>query len=140
MTIERGGRPSEERAQFRSRAACARAARAWAAVTDIDLDELCRRVASRSPRARSRSRATPPTAGTARIFSGGGLDPDKPIRDYTDQERHRFLVRSTTKVKVDGINLTYEGLVPKIQKSMLSKDREAMQPHVRAFVDGRSPS
>lgn len=71
-----------------------------------------------------------------RIFIASGfLDPDKPIRDYTEQERHDFLYREPTKIKVDNTNITYEGLIPRIQKSFLSKDRDAMQPHVRAFVD-----
>src|ERR671911_358781 len=71
-----------------------------------------------------------------RIFSESGfLDPDKPIRDYTKTELHDFLHREPTKVKVNGVNLTYEGLIPRVQKSFLSKDREAMQPHIRAFVD-----
>jgi excinuclease UvrABC ATPase subunit len=71
-----------------------------------------------------------------RIFRGSGFfDPDKPIRDYTKKELHDLLYKEPTKIKVDGINLTYEGLIPKIQKSFLSKDREAMQPHIRAFVD-----
>jgi excinuclease UvrABC ATPase subunit len=71
-----------------------------------------------------------------RIFRGSGFfDPDKPLRDYTEQERHDLLYREPTKIKVDGINVTYEGLIPKLQKSMLAKDVEAMQPHVRAFVE-----
>jgi excinuclease UvrABC ATPase subunit len=71
-----------------------------------------------------------------RIYSESGfLDPDKPIRDYTDTELRDFLHREPTKVKFNNINLTYEGLIPRIQKSFLSKDREAMQPHIRAFVD-----
>lgn len=69
------------------------------------------------------------------IAESGFLDPDKPIREYTKKERHDFLYREPTKVKINGINLTYEGLIPKLQKSMLNKDREAMQPHIRAFVD-----
>jgi excinuclease UvrABC ATPase subunit len=71
-----------------------------------------------------------------RIFSESGfLDADKPIRDYTETELHDFLHKEPTKVKFQSINMTYEGLIPKIQKSFLSKDREAMQPHIRAFVD-----
>src|SRR4051794_39193858 len=71
-----------------------------------------------------------------RIFrSSGFFDPDKPIGRYTKKERHDLLYKEPTKIKVEGINLTYEGLIPKIQKSMLAKDREAMQPHIRAFVD-----
>ncbi|WP_289009837.1 excinuclease ABC subunit UvrA [uncultured Thermomonospora sp.] len=71
-----------------------------------------------------------------RIFLGCGFfDPDKPIRKFTDRELHDLLYKEPTKIKIDGINVTYEGLIPKIRKSMLSKDREAMQPHIRAFVD-----
>ncbi|MEV7788196.1 excinuclease ABC subunit UvrA [Streptomyces sp. NPDC088106] len=69
------------------------------------------------------------------ITESGFFDAAKPIREYTKKERHDFLYREPTKVKINGVNLTYEGLIPKLQKSMLSKDREAMQPHIRAFVD-----
>jgi excinuclease UvrABC ATPase subunit len=71
-----------------------------------------------------------------RIFRGCGFfDPDKPIRKYNKRELHDLLYKEPTKVKVDGINLTYSGLIPSIQKSMLSKDVDAMQPHIRAFVE-----
>ncbi|MFI5675443.1 ATP-binding cassette domain-containing protein [Streptomyces cellulosae] len=71
-----------------------------------------------------------------RIFTGCGFfDPDKPIRRYTKRELNDLLHKEPTKIKVDGVNLTYEGLIPKIQKSMLSKDIDALQPHVRAFVE-----
>ena len=70
-----------------------------------------------------------------RIFSGAGFDMDKPIGKYTKKELHQLLYGEPTKIKVEGINLTYEGVIPKIQKSMLSKDVEAMQPHVRRFVE-----
>ena len=71
-----------------------------------------------------------------RIFSGNGfLDPDKPIRKYTKTELHDLLYKEPTRIKVEGINLTYEGLIPKIQKSFLSKDIDALQPHIRAFVE-----
>lgn len=71
-----------------------------------------------------------------RIFRGCGFfDPEKPIRDFTKDELDALLYKEPTKIKVEGINVTYEGLVPRIQKSFLSKDREAMQPHIRAFVD-----
>ncbi|MER6616165.1 excinuclease ABC subunit UvrA [Streptomyces xantholiticus] len=73
---------------------------------------------------------------TVRLYAESGfLDPDKPIRRYTKKEMQDFLYREPTKVKVEGVNLTYEGLIPKIQKSFLSKDKEAMQPHIRAFVE-----
>ena len=71
-----------------------------------------------------------------RIFIGSGFfDPDKPIKKFTKKQLADLLYKEPTKIKVEGINLTYEGLIPKIQKSFLSKDREAMQPHIRAFVD-----
>ena len=70
-----------------------------------------------------------------RIFSGAGFDMDKPIGKYTQKERHKLLYGEPTKIKVDGVNLTYEGVIPKIQKSMLSKDVDALQPHVRRFVE-----
>jgi excinuclease UvrABC ATPase subunit len=71
-----------------------------------------------------------------RIFSGSGyFDMDKPIAKYTKKELHDLLYREPTKIKVEGINLTYEGVIPKIQKSMLSKDVDTLQPHIRAFVE-----
>ncbi|MBG6182882.1 excinuclease UvrABC ATPase subunit [Arthrobacter sp. CAN_A214] len=70
-----------------------------------------------------------------RIFSGAGFTMDKPIAKFTKKEMHDLLYKEPTKIKVEGINLTYEGLIPKIQKSMLSKDVDAMQPHIRAFVE-----
>jgi excinuclease UvrABC ATPase subunit len=70
-----------------------------------------------------------------KIFAAAGLDPEKTIKKYSKKERDKFLYGEPTKVKVAGVNLTYEGLVPKIQKSMLSKDVDAMQPHIRAFVE-----
>ncbi|MFI6681340.1 ATP-binding cassette domain-containing protein [Kribbella sp. NPDC050470] len=71
-----------------------------------------------------------------RIYRGCGyFNPDKPIKKYTKKELHDLLYREPTKVKVEGINLTYTGLIPQIQKSFLSKDVDAMQPHIRAFVE-----
>ena len=69
-------------------------------------------------------------------FSQSGFYPaDKPIKDFTEKQRHLFLYGEVTKVKISGINMTYEGLIPKITKSMLSKDIEALQPHIRRFVE-----
>ena len=71
-----------------------------------------------------------------RIYRGCGFfDPDKPIRKYTKRELQNLLYKEPTKIKVEGINLTYTGLVPQIQKSFLAKDVDAMQPHIRAFVE-----
>jgi len=70
-----------------------------------------------------------------RIFSGAGFDMDKPIGSFTRKELQKLLYGEPTKIKVEGVNLTYEGVIPKIQKSMLSKDVDALQPHVRRFVE-----
>jgi excinuclease UvrABC ATPase subunit len=104
-------------------------------VTDVDLTQLYDETKSLA-----RGAITIPgyTADgwAVRIFvESGFLDPEKPIRDYTQRELQDFLRREPTKVKVNGINLTYEGLLPRIQKSFLSKDLDSMQPHIRAFVE-----
>ena len=71
-----------------------------------------------------------------RLYAASGfVDPDTPIAKYTEQELADFLHHEPVRMKVAGINMTYEGLVPRIQKSMLSKDQESLQPHIRAFVD-----
>ncbi len=70
-----------------------------------------------------------------RMFAAAGLDPDKPIKKYSKKEREAFLYQEPTKVKVASANLTHEGLVGRIKKSMLSKDVDALQPHIRAFVE-----
>ena len=117
-----------------SPAACARAARAWArsptsTSPSSSTTQVARRGRDHHPRLQGRRLVV-------RIFAASGfVDPDKPIRDYTEQELHDFLYKEPVKVKVNGINMTYEGLVPKVQKSFLSKDKEALQPHIRAFVD-----
>jgi excinuclease UvrABC ATPase subunit len=72
---------------------------------------------------------------TGIFIESGFLDRDKPIRKYTKKELNDFLYKEPVKVKINGVNLTYEGLIPKLQKSMLSKDPDALQPHIRAFVD-----
>jgi excinuclease UvrABC ATPase subunit len=104
-------------------------------VNDIDLDQLFDRDKSLAGGAITIPGYTA-NGWQVRIFSASGfLDPDKPIRDYTERELHDFLYREPVKVKVESINLTYEGLVPKVQKSFLQKDKEALQPHIRAFVE-----
>ena len=114
-------------------AACARDARAWdRSPTSTCLS--CTTTRSRSTRVRSRSPATRPRVVRAHL-RGRRLDPDKPIRKYTKKELHDFLYKEPTKVKVEKLNLTYEGLIPRIHKSFLSKDVDAMQPHIRAFVE-----
>ncbi len=104
-------------------------------VTDIDLAQLFDETKSLADGAITIPGYTA-DGWYVRIYTESGfLDPAKPIRDYSKRELHDFLHKEPTKVKLAGINMTYEGLVPKIQKSMLSKDVDAMQPHIRAFVE-----
>ncbi|HZT07605.1 MAG TPA: excinuclease ABC subunit UvrA [Chloroflexota bacterium] len=104
-------------------------------VTDIDLSQLFDETKSLKEGAFTIPGYTD-DGWQVRIFSESGfLDPNKPIRDYTERERNDLLYKEPVKVKVGNINLTYEGLIPKIQKSFLSKDVDAMQPHIRAFVE-----
>jgi len=105
-------------------------------VTDIDLTQLYDESKSLAEGAITIPGYKADGWWTVRIFTESGfLDPNKPIRDYTETELHDFLHREPIKVKVNGVNLTYEGLIPRVQMSFLSKDREALQPHIRAFVD-----
>jgi excinuclease UvrABC ATPase subunit len=134
ITVERGSRKTVKKTFSVTGGMCPRC-EGMGSVTDLDLAQLFDERKSLSEGA-----ITVPgyTGGgwNSRLFAKSGfLDPDKPIRDYTKTELHDFLHRDPTKVKIAGVNLTYEGLIPRIQKSMLSKDREAMQPHIRAFVD-----
>ena len=104
-------------------------------VNDIDPDELFDRDKSLAQGAIKIPGYTA-DGWNVRIFAESGfVDPKKPIRKYTKQELHDFLYKEPVKVKVGSINLTYEGLVPKVQKSFLQKDKEALQPHIRAFVE-----
>lgn len=104
-------------------------------VTDIDLSQLYDENKSISEGAITIPGYTP-DGWSVRLFTGSGfLDPNKKIKDFSKKELHDFLYKEPTKVKIESINMTYQGLVPQIQKSMLSKDREAMQPFIRAFVD-----
>ncbi|MEU5220353.1 excinuclease ABC subunit UvrA [Streptomyces sp. NPDC020807] len=105
-------------------------------VSDIDLTQLYDDTKSIAEGAFTIPGWKSDNVWTVGIYAQSGfLDPDKPIRRFTKQEMRDFLYREPTKVKVNGVNLTYEGLIPKIQKSFLSKDKEAMQPHIRAFVE-----
>ena len=135
VTIERGGTTTKERRSFSVTGGMCPRCEGMGSVTDIDLTQLYDASKSLAEGALTIPGYTADGWGV-RIFTGSGfLDPDKPIRDYTKKELHDFLYREPVKVKVGDINMTYEGLVPKVQKSFLAKDREAMQPHIRAFVD-----
>jgi excinuclease UvrABC ATPase subunit len=135
VTLERAGQTVKERRSFSITGGMCPRCEGRGAVTDIDLSQLFEDTKSLSEGA-----LTIPgyTAGgwNYRLYSASGfVDPDKPIRNYTKKELHDFLHREPVRMKIAGINMTYEGLIPRIQKSMLSKDKESMQPHIRAFVD-----
>ncbi|WP_166869700.1 MULTISPECIES: excinuclease ABC subunit UvrA [unclassified Salinibacterium] len=104
-------------------------------VSDIDISKLVDESKSLLDGAITIPGYTADGWGVRMYSESGFVDPGKPIAEYTDTERHDLLYKEPTKVKVAGINLTYEGLVPKVQKSMLSKDVDALQPHIRAFVE-----
>lgn len=104
-------------------------------VSDIDLDQLVDKTLSLNAGAILVPGYTA-DGWMVRVFSESGFfDADKPIEQFTEQERNDFLYREQTKIRIANTNMTYEGLVPKITKSMLQKDRDALQPHIRAFVD-----
>ena len=135
ITIERGAGKTVRQTFTRTGGMCPRC-EGRGTVSDIDLTQLFDDSKSLAEGAITIPGYKADGWWTVRIFTESGfLDPDKPIRDYTKEELHDFLYREPTKVKVNGVNLTYEGLIPKVQKSFLSKDREALQPHIRAFVD-----
>ncbi|MFD7813328.1 ATP-binding cassette domain-containing protein [Streptomyces sp. NPDC059785] len=134
ITVERGAKKAVKATFQRTGGMCTRC-EGRGSVSDIDLAELY-----------DDSKSINEGAFTIPGYTGGGwnsrlyaesgfYDPDKPIREFTERELHDLLHREPTKMKIAGINMTYEGLVPRVQKSMLAKDKEAMQPHIRAFVE-----
>jgi excinuclease UvrABC ATPase subunit len=134
ITVERGARRTVKASFTRTGGMCPRC-EGMGNVTDFDLSALYD-----DGRSLNDGALTIPGYSMdgwyGRIFRGCGFfDPDKPIRRYTKRELHDLLHREPTKIEVDGIKLTYEGLIPRIRKSMLSKDVDALQPHVRAFVE-----
>ncbi|WP_433321143.1 ATP-binding cassette domain-containing protein [Micromonospora chersina] len=135
VTIERGGQAVKERREFSITGGMCPRCEGTGSVTDFDLTQLYD-----DSKSLNEGALTIPGYSMdgwyGRIFSGCGFfDPDKPIRKFTKKELHDLLYKEPVKIKVEGINLTYEGLIPKIQKSMLSKDVDSMQPHIRAFVE-----
>ncbi|SER27950.1 ATP-binding cassette domain-containing protein [Actinokineospora terrae] len=135
VTMERGGKTVKERRSFTITGGMCPRCEGRGAVSDIDLTALYDESKSLNEGA-----ITIPGASMdgwyGRIYRGCGFfDPDKPIRRYTKKELAALLHMEPTKIKVDGINLTYSGLIPTIQKSYLSKDIDSLQPHVRAFVE-----
>ncbi|NGO67037.1 ATP-binding cassette domain-containing protein [Streptomyces boncukensis] len=135
ITVERGSQKTERVTFTRTGGMCTHC-EGRGKVSDIDLTQLYDDSKSLAEGAFTIPGWKSDNFWTVRVYAESGLlDPHKPIREFTEQERHDFLHREPTKVKVEGVNLTFEGLLPKIQKSFLSKDREAMQPHIREFVD-----
>ncbi|HEX2412136.1 MAG TPA: excinuclease ABC subunit UvrA [Solirubrobacteraceae bacterium] len=135
ITIERGGKTKTEKATFTRLGGMCPRCEGMGSVTDFDLSAFYD-----DRKSLNEGALTIPGYSMdgwyGRIFRGCGFfDPDKPIRKYNKRERHDLLHREPTKIKVDGINLTYAGLIPQIQKSFLSKDVDALQPHIRAFVE-----
>ncbi|MBE3012696.1 excinuclease ABC subunit UvrA [Microbispora sp. NEAU-D428] len=135
VKLERGGKTVKERREFSITGGMCPRCEGMGRTSDIDLSQLYD-----DSKSLNEGALTIPGYSVdgwyGRIFSGSGFfDPNKPIREFTKKELHDLLHKEPTKIKVDNINLTYEGLIPRIQKSMLSKDKEALQPHVRAFVE-----
>ncbi|MFJ9103218.1 ATP-binding cassette domain-containing protein [Streptomyces sp. NPDC102405] len=135
VTMERGGQTVKERRSFSIIGGMCPRCEGRGTVNDIDLTQLYD-----DSKSLSEGAMTVPgyKAGgwNYRLYSESGFfDADKPIRRFTKRELQDFLYREPVRMKIAGINMTYEGLVPRIQKSMLAKDRESMQPHIREFVD-----
>ncbi|GAA2429416.1 excinuclease ABC subunit UvrA [Streptomyces macrosporus] len=135
ITVERGAKKAVKATYTRTGGMCIRC-EGRGTVSDIDLTQLYDDSKSIAEGAFTIPGWKSDSFWTVRLYAESGfLDPDKPIREYTEKEMHDFLHREPSKVKVEGVNLTYEGLIPKIQKSFLAKDKEALQPHIRAFVE-----
>jgi excinuclease UvrABC ATPase subunit len=135
VAFERGGKTVKERRSFSITGGMCPRCEGLGKVSDIDLTQLFD-----DSKSLAEGAITVPgyTGGgwNSRLYSASGFfDPDKPIREYTEKEMHDFLHHEPVRMKIADINMTYEGLIPRIRKSMLAKDKEAMQPHVRAFVE-----
>ncbi|KJV01425.1 ATP-binding cassette domain-containing protein [Rhodococcoides fascians] len=133
--VDKGGRQTTEKKSFSVTGGMCPRCEGRGSVSDFDLNALYD-----ADKSLNESAITIPGYSMegwyGRIFRGCGyFDPDKPIAKYTKKELDDLLYREPTKIKVEGINLTYSGLIPQIQKSFLSKDVDAMQPHIRAFVE-----
>ncbi len=135
VTIEKGGKTVKERRSFSIVGGMCPRCEGRGQVSDFDLAAVVD-----SSRSLNEGAILVPGYSMegwyGRVYIGSGFfDADKPVGEYSQKELDHLLHQAPTKIKVEGINITYEGLIPRIQKSMLSKDREAMQPHIRAFVD-----
>ncbi|WP_431988470.1 ATP-binding cassette domain-containing protein [Streptomyces parvulus] len=135
ITVERGNKKAVKATYERTGGMCTRC-EGRGSVSDIDLTQLYDDSKSLAEGAFTIPGWKSDSQWTVQVYAQSGfVDPDKPIREYTEQQLRDFLYGEPVKVKVNGVNLTYEGLIPKIQKSFLSKDKEALQPHIRAFVE-----
>ncbi|MFE0876555.1 ATP-binding cassette domain-containing protein [Streptomyces smyrnaeus] len=135
ITVERGNKKAVKATFERTGGMCTHC-EGRGTVSDIDLSQLYDDSKSLAQGAFTIPGWKSDSQWTVQVYAQSGfVDPDKPIREYTEKELRDFLYGEPVKVKVNGVNLTYEGLIPKIQKSFLSKDKEAMQPHIRAFVE-----
>ncbi len=134
ITVERGNRTKTEKATFTRLGGMCPRCEGMGSVSDFDLSALYD-----DSKSLEEGALTVPGYSMdgwyGRVFRGAGLPMDRPIARYSKKQLHTLLYAEPTKIKVEGVNLTYEGLIPKIQKSMLSKDVDALQPHVRAFVE-----
>ncbi|MEV8319956.1 excinuclease ABC subunit UvrA [Streptomyces sp. NPDC059900] len=136
ITVERGNKTKATKATFNRTGGMCTRCEGRGSVSDIDLTQLYDDSKSLAEGAFTIPGWKSDSQWTVQVYAQSGfVDPDKPIRRYTKKELQSFLYGEPVKVKVNGVNLTYEGLIPKIQKSFLSKDKEAMQPHIRAFVE-----
>ncbi|MFE9823271.1 ATP-binding cassette domain-containing protein [Streptomyces sp. NPDC005791] len=137
ITVERGtAKTRTVKATFNRTGGMCTRCEGRGSVSDIDLTQLYDDTKSLAEGAFTIPGWKSDSQWTVQVYAQSGfVDPDKPIRRYTGKELQAFLYGEPVKVKVNGVNLTYEGLIPKIQKSFLSKDKEALQPHVRAFVE-----
>jgi excinuclease UvrABC ATPase subunit len=134
ITVERGGGKTVTKTFTRAGGMCPRC-EGRGSISDIDLTQLYDDSKSLNEGALSIP-GYKPGGWNYRLYSASGfVDPDKPIRRYTKKELQDFLHHEPVRMKIAGINMTYEGLLPRVQKSMLTKDRESLQPHVRAFVE-----
>ncbi|MGO1629897.1 ATP-binding cassette domain-containing protein [Microbacterium sp.] len=135
ILVERTGRAKRERASFTMLGGMCPGCEGTGRVSDLDLAQLYDETKSINDGAITVP-GYKPGGWSVRFYAESGFfDPDKPVRDFTPEELDAFLHKDETKIKLNGINITYAGLVPQVRKSMLSKDREAMQSHIRTFVD-----
>ncbi|SDG43273.1 ATP-binding cassette domain-containing protein [Microbacterium pygmaeum] len=135
VTFEKGGKKVKERRSFEITGGMCPRCEGLGEASDIDLAEIFDRSKSLAEGAITVPGYNVDGWMVKGFTESGFVDANKPIADYTEQELQDFLYKEPTKVKISNINMTYEGLIPKLTKSMLQKDRDSLQPHIRAFVD-----